>query len=234
MTQASNKPQVILHILQSIDGRVAGAFMGKALGLVSEYGRIRDELAPDCFVHGATTARQLYANGKVSAKRGAQVPVDDYVAKHSKRYMAVLDPDGTLGYDSPICNRRGMEGSHIVALLREDVDAAYLAYLRDQGVSYVLAGRGRFDVGLAVQKLGQLFGVTRIALMGGGYADGTFAAADVIDELSLVVAPVAQVASGQPSLFETVPGLTAAPLTWRLADVKRLPDSGLWLHYLRA
>lgn len=148
--------------------------------------------------------------------------------------MAVLDPDGTLGYDSATCERRGMEGSHIVALLREDVDTAYLSYLRRQGISYVLAGRGSFDAALAVEKLGTLFGITRIALMGGGYADGTFAAADVIDELSLVIAPVAQVASGQPSLFETMAGLTASPLTWQLADVERLPSSGLWLHYLRA
>lgn len=118
-----------------------------------------------------------------------------------------------------------------MALLREDVDSAYLGYLRKQGISYVLAGRGFFDAALAAEKPGALFGVTRDALMGGGYADGTFAAADVIDELSLAVAPVT---SDQPSLFGTVPGLAAGPLTWQPADVERLPDSGLWLHYLRA
>ena len=232
MTDAG-RPRVILHILQSVDGRVAGAFFGEAAGCVGEYGRIRDELSVDCFVHGATTARQLYARGTVRPQRQAQVPPGDHVARRASRYMAVLDPDGTLGYDSPTCERRGMEGSHIVALLTEDVTAAYLGYLRAQHVSYVLCGRGRFDAGLAVKKLGSLFGVRRIALMGGGLADGTFAAADAIDELSLVVAPVAEVASGAPSLFETLPGIEARPIAWRLHEVRRLPDSGLWLHYLR-
>lgn len=148
--------------------------------------------------------------------------------------MAVLDPDGTLGYDSATCERRGMEGSHIVALLTEDVPAPYLAYLRKRQVSYVLCGRGSFDAALAAEKLGALFGVTRIALLGGGIADGTFAAADTIDELSLVVAPVAEVTSGAPSLFETLPTVSAAPLTWRLVEARPLPDSGLWLHYTRA
>ena len=118
-------------------------------------------------------------------------------------------------------------------LLREDVNPGYLAYLRRVGVSYVLAGRGGFDAELALEKLQELFGVQRALLMGGGITDGTFAAAGCVDELSLVIAPVAEVQSGQPSLFETVRGLRADPLQFELAEVRRLPASGLWLHYVR-
>jgi riboflavin biosynthesis pyrimidine reductase len=69
--------------------------------------------------------------------------------------------------------------------------------------------------------------------MGGGFANGTFAAAECVDELSLIIAPVAEVASGQPSLFETTRGLRADPLEFELAEVRQLPNSGLWLHYMR-
>ena len=39
--------------------------------------------------------------------------------------------------------------------------------------------------------------------------------------------------AGQPSLFETVRGLSAQPLAFQLAEVRQLPSSGLWLHYVR-
>lgn len=228
------RPHIIVHILQSIDGRVAGNFFSQAYDLVGEYTAIRDELDAECIIYGATTAAQVLAG--VHAGRPTQVrrpvPAGDFRAEEADFYFAIVDPEGTLRFDSPSTSRGNLHG-HIVQLLREDVNPGYLSYLRSVGVSYVLAGRGSFDAELAAEKLQELFWIQRILLMGGGYADGTFAAADCVDELSLVIAPVAEVASGQPSLFETVRGLTARPLTFQLAEVRQLPSSGLWLHYMR-
>ena len=228
------RPHIIVHILQSIDGRVAGKFFSQAYDLVGAYGDIRDELDGDCIIYGATTAAQVLQG--VRAGRPTQVrrpvPAGDYVADQADFYFAVVDPEGTLNFSSPTTTRGNLQG-HIVQLLREDVNPGYLSYLRGIGVSYVLAGRGRFDAELAAQKLQEHFGVQRALLMGGGYADGTFAAAGCVDELSLVVAPVAEIASGQPSLFETVRGLSADPLQFELAEARQLPGSGLWLHYVR-
>lgn len=228
------RPHIIVHILQSIDGRVAGRFFSQAYDLVGEYGAIRDELDAECIIYGATTAAQVLSG--VHAGRPTQVrrpvPEGDFVAAEDDFYFAVVDPEGTLRFDAPTTTRGGLRGS-VVQLLREDVNPGYLSYLRGIGVSYVLAGRGSFDAELAAEKLQRLFGIQRALLMGGGYADGTFAAADCVDELSLVVAPVAEVASGQPALFETVRGLSAEPLSFELAEVRRLPGSGLWLHYVR-
>lgn len=228
------RPHIIVHILQSIDGRVAGKFFSQAYDLVGEYGAIRDDLDADCIIYGATTAAQVLEG--VHAGRPTQVrrpvPAGDFVAQEADFYFAVVDPEGTLRFDSPTTSRGGTQG-HIVQLLREDVNPGYLSYLRAVGVSYVLAGKGSFDAERAAEKLQECFGVQRALLMGGGYADGTFAAADCVDELSLVIAPVAEVTSGQPSLFETVRGLSAKPLSFQLAEVRQLPASGLWLHYLR-
>ena len=160
------------------------------------------------------------------------MPDGDFVAAEADFVFAIVDPEGTLRFDSPIVEHGGREGT-VVQLLREDVNPGYLHYLRGLGISYVLAGWGAFDPELAAEKLLQLFGVARLLLMGGAYADGTFAAADCIDELSLVIAPAAEVASGQPSLFETARGLRANPLAFELAEARRLPHSGLWLHYVR-
>lgn len=228
------RPHIIVHILQSIDGRMAGKFFTQAYDLVEAYIAIREELDGECIVYGATTAAEVLPG--VHAGRPTQVrrpvPAGDYVASEADFYFAVVDPEGTLRFDAPNTVRYGEEG-HIVQLLREDVNPGYLSYLRGIGVSYVLAGNGRFDVELAMEKLQELFGVQRVLLMGGGYADGTFAAADCVDELSLVVAPVAEVTSGQPALFETMRGVAARPVSFQLAEVRQLPGSGLWLHYVR-
>ena len=228
------RPHIIVHILQSIDGRVSGEFFSHASDLVGSYAAIRDELDAECIIYGATTAAQVLEG--VHAGRPTQgrrpVPAGDYVSSEADFYYAIVDPEGTLRFDSPSTTRGGREGA-IVQLLREDVNPGYLSYLRGIGVSYVLAGRGGFDANRAAEKLLERFGVCRALLMGGGYANGTFAAADCVDELSLVVAPVAEVASGQPSLFETMRGLSARPVAFELAEMRQLPGSGLWLHYVR-
>ena len=228
------RTHIIVHILQSIDGRVAGRFFSQASDLVGTYADIRDGLDAECIIYGATTAAQVLPG--VHAGRPTQVrrpvPDGDYLAAEEDFYFAVLDPEGTLKFDAPTTSRGGVQG-HIIQLLREDVNPGYLSYLRGVGVSYILAGRGRFDAELAAEKLSELFGVQRTLLMGGGIADGTFAAAGCVDELSLVVAPVAEVTSGQPSLFETMRGVSADPLAFELAEVRQLPGSGLWLHYVR-
>ena len=228
------RPHIIVHILQSIDGRVAGEFFSQAYDLVEDYAAIRDELDAECIIYGATTAAQVLPG--VHAGRPTQVrrpvPPGDYAARQGDFLFAIVDPEGTLRFDGPTTTRGGMQG-HIVQLLREDVNPGYLSYLRTLGVSYVLAGWRSFDAELAAEKLQELFGVYRALLMGGGYANGTFAAAGCVDELSLVVAPVAEVASGQPALFETVRGLSAKPLAFQLAEARPLGSSGLWLHYVR-
>jgi riboflavin biosynthesis pyrimidine reductase len=228
------RPHIIVHILQSIDGRVSGNFFSEAYDLVGEYVAIRDELDAECIIYGATTAAEVLDG--VHAGRPTQVrrpvPKGDYVAQEADFYFAIVDPEGTLRFDFPLTSRGELHG-HIVQLLRADVNPGYLSYLRSMGISYVLAGNRTFDAELAAEKLQELFWIQRILLMGGGVADGTFAAAGCVDELSLVIAPVAEVSSGQPSLFETVRGLRARPLTFQLAEVRQLPSSGLWLHYMR-
>jgi riboflavin biosynthesis pyrimidine reductase len=53
--------------------------------------------------------------------------------------------------------------------------------------------------------------------------------AGLIDEISLLVAPVADGRIGRPALFD-IDG-DAAPLRWMLEAVEQRPDSVLWLRY---
>ena len=54
---------------------------------------------------------------------------------------------------------------------------------------------------MALQKLKELFGINKLLLEGGSYLNNSFFHADLIDELSLVVAPVTAKYTDKP-LFQ--------------------------------
>ena len=58
-----------------------------------------------------------------------------------------------------------------------------------------------------------------------------FAAAGLIDELSIVLAPAADGDSGSASLFETGGFSTAAPTAYSLKAVEQIENDTLWLRY---
>ena len=92
----------------------------------------------------------------------------------------IIDPDGDPGYD----------GAQIIEVLTEQVDERYLGYLKSLEIPYIFAGETEIDVNVALFKLKDLIGCETLLLEGGSIINGSFQRADVIDELSLVVAPV--------------------------------------------
>ena len=113
-----------------------------------------------------------------------------------------------------------LDGDHLVAVLTERVPDDYLAGLRDRGVSYVLAGRADVDLGVVLEKIGTGFGVRTLLLKGGGGINGGMLRAGPIDEVSLLVVPVADGRVGTPALFD-VDGDGATPVRLALEAVER-------------
>lgn len=83
-----------------------------------------------------------------------------------------MDPDGILAWNTGCYERTGRDRSHVIEALTEKVSSGYLAYLRAQGVSYVIAGKEHLDCALLLQKLKTLFGIEHIILAGGGCING--------------------------------------------------------------
>jgi 2,5-diamino-6-(ribosylamino)-4(3H)-pyrimidinone 5'-phosphate reductase len=61
--------------------------------------------------------------------------------------------------------------------------------LRDNSVSYIVAGESAVDLVKAVNLLGESFGIRRLLLEGGGHINGAFLQADLVDEVSLLLVP---------------------------------------------
>jgi riboflavin biosynthesis pyrimidine reductase len=237
MTRHARRPYVICHILQSIDGRISGRFFGDEMTrpLVSEYAKLRTTFDVDAFAYGAATINQLFVHDRHPEPTGPTPDQadDDFVRADADRYLLSLDPAGTLGWTQTHVQRSGMEGARVIELLTEDVNDGVRAYFRENDVAYLVAGRDGLDLTLALQKLAHDYGIERILLQGGGVADAMFASEGLIDELSLVVAPVIDGGDGAqlvaPPPHDSVMQTTA----FSQLEVRRLGEAGLWLDYRR-
>ncbi len=230
-----NRLKIICNILQSVDGNIDGAFftMPEVRPALQAFARIREEYDCDAVISGATTAAEIYTDGFVDQLPEAQekIPRTDWRAAKAEKYAVVIDGEGTVRWQSGVVKRRG-ETMHVIAVLQENVSDAYIAHLRQSGVSYIFAGANAMDLPLAVKKLKELFGIESMLLSGGGIVDMAFLQAGLIDEISLVIPPVIDGGIHLSSAFDD--SLFAnhhAPVALKLMGVQRLEDGGLWLRY---
>ena len=194
----SEKPHVVCHMVVSLNGKITGEYLDSDAGTraADDYYRVHREFRADAFLCGRTTMEGSFTRGAkpdLAPFADAKIPREDFVAETRAKFFAVAaDPRGKLGWSGPEIRDPdpGYDGAHVVELLTERVDDAYLAFLHSRGISYVFCGKDEIDVPAALEKLRRLFGIRKLLLEGGGITDGHFADADAIDELSLVVAPV--------------------------------------------
>jgi len=153
-------------------------------------------------------------------------PREDFVAPGEHDSFAIaVDPKGKL-----VWKAGDMDGDHVVSVCTERVSNEYLARLRQRGVSYLLAGRDEVDLGLALEKIAARLGVQTLMLEGGGGINGSFLRDGLVDELSLLLAPVADGRVGTASVFD-VAGADVAPRRLTLEAVERRADDVGWLRY---
>ena len=124
----------------------------------------------------------------------------------------------------------------MVAVLSERVSEEYLAFLREKDVSYLLAGATDVDLAVALEKIRAVFGVRTLMLEGGGRINGAMLEAGLVDEVSLIVAPVADGEVGTAALFDVDAGADGSAPTRRasqlvLRSVEQRPAGLLWLRY---
>jgi len=228
-----SRPQVICHMMTSVDGRIVTEGWPQSEEGRRQYEEVHASYDAEAWMCGRVTMEQHFAAGTRSeadaSKQYDGPPREDFIApgEHDS-YAIAIDPRGRLIWKSG-----DAEGDHIVAVLTEGVSNDYLQSLREAGVSYLLAGRsGRDDVDLplALRKIGERLGVRTLMLEGGGGINGSMLQADLIDELSVLIAPVADTRTGTAALFD-VHGNRAFPRRLSLIAVEKRPDDVLWLRY---
>ena len=216
------RPYVICHMGPSIDGRITG--VGGVASLTAAYERTAKTFKADGWIIGRVSM-EPYAGKSRIPRRKIRIPRKDFVANaKAKSYAIAVDPSGKLRWKS-----NAIDDEHVIAILTERVSDQYLAFLRSRRVSYLFGGRSEINLKRVLAKLRSRFGIKTLLLEGGGKINGSFLAADVIDELSILIAPVADGAVGTPTLFDVGPASVRHRL--RLISVKKLEHDIVWLRY---
>jgi 2,5-diamino-6-(ribosylamino)-4(3H)-pyrimidinone 5'-phosphate reductase len=170
-------------------------------------------------------AKRLRSDAEVAKEYEGSAPRADFRAKGDfESFAFAIDPRGRLAWES-----NEISGDHIVAILSERVSEDYLAFLRERGLSYILAGERDIDLPLALERIGERFGVRTLMLEGGGRINGRMLAAKLIDEVSVLIAPAVDGRLGTPALFD----ISGDGASHRLAleHMERRTDGLIWLRY---
>ncbi len=222
-----SRPYVICHMVPSVDGRIVTSGWRAARGLAAEYERTAATFGADGWIIGRISMAPYAGRSRLPARsRGRPLPRTDFVARaDAASYAIAIDPRGKLRWESA-----AIDDDHVVTILTEQVTDRTLRLLRARGVSYLFGGERRIDLPTVLEKLRARLGIRRLLLEGGGKINGSFLAAGCIDELSLLVAPVADGGVGTPTLFDAPRGRAPAR-TLRLLSVERRPGDLLWIRY---
>ena len=232
-----NRPYMICHILSALDGKIAGDFMRTAANRSAgaAYGQIRAAYGAQAWLYGTTTTKEFtgFRQPEIAPLTEA-VPEGDYVAESGwALYYVSVDTLGEIAWDAGVYRRTGCPDAHVIEILTERTPAAYRAYLRRQGVSYLLAGEDTLDCQIAAQKLKALFGIEKVLICGGGTVNWSFLSAGVVDELSLLLSPVADGDPSTPTVFERMGQLGAtSPVAFHLKQITQCAPDVVHLTYL--
>ena len=236
------RPFVVCHMLTSLGGKIDGTFFGvpETVPAIKAYGELRSFYGCQATLYGTTTMLGGYVDGRVGALSvGDTLPSPkDWVNPAGKvlgNFIVSVDPVGELAFSSSTIEKKGRPAAHVIEALTEQASPAYLAYLQKQGVSYVFAGKDRLDCPLLLQKLRNLFDIEKLMVAGGGIINWSFASEGIIDELSLVIAPVADGGTDSVSIFEhSAFSPERIPVALHLKEAKALNGDALWLRYCRS
>jgi riboflavin biosynthesis pyrimidine reductase len=226
------RPTVICHMIASLDGglhlsRCSTSPDGSRAEWSQVYEQIHQQLDGDAWIVGRVTMAEM---SKAAPHPPAPPTTVDRPLHVGTRgaggYAVALDPSGKLHFDGP-----DIGGDHVVVLLGPEVQDSHLAELAADGVSYLVSETAAFDLSAMLGVLGQEFGIARLLLEGGAGICGSFFAAGLVDELSLLVAPVLDGRAGHQGFVEFGKTGLAGKAQLSLTGCEALPHGLVHLRY---
>lgn len=234
-----NKPYVIIHTHTSIDGNLDIMDLRE----FEEASRQYQELALDPekqvfeiqgYLNGKTTTEDnmTFYKKPVLDENAAPVPEGDYVADpNAPMYYLSIDARGELAFEENTFGYGGI-ASHIVEVLTEQASNAYKDFLGKKKISYIIAGKDQIDYEVMLDKFYNLFNIKRMMVGGGGTMNWSFVQNGLVDEVSVILAPIA---NGDPDAHRFFaakePYSNINELAFQLKSVKELEHGTLWIRY---
>lgn len=236
----SERPHVICHMMQTLDGKIASGIPGEEIimDFFDLYTQTEAKLQAKAWMFGRKTAT-AFADSVIDLPiRKSEFEQGDYVVKsesegEGETFAVVIDTQGTLRWSKNHLNLSSQIGEfHIITIVTGQTPKEYLSYLRSKKISYIVCGDTTADLNEALNKLMQLFGIKKVLLEGGGSFNGSMMSQGLVDEISLLLLPRVLNKKDAPSLFdqETV---ELKPRDYQLQSSTQLDRGVLWLRYSR-
>lgn len=224
------KPYVTVHMISSIDGKIDARRWagnpGAYAQFAGEYEAVHEMLGATSWIVGRTTMQEFACRPSVDIHDDGPLPRATHnAAPDADSFAVVIDPKGKLTWD-----RDNVNGDRVIEVLTEQVSDRYLHHLKSMGVSYVFGGTDTIDIRHVLHELKATFKIDSLLVEGGGILNGSFIAAGVIDEISLLVAPIADGQNDGPMTFDHR-GPTIPATELELMDVQKRDHGVLWLRY---
>jgi riboflavin biosynthesis pyrimidine reductase len=215
------KPYVSILMVTSIDGRLhPSRFTASPDGTrgdwYGQYEKVHASLRANAWLVGRVTMAEMSKAGPHASPGPWKVERPIHVAKTDAASFAVaLDLSGKLHFQSG-----KLSGDHVIVLLGRDTPDGHLAELAADGVSYVVSAGAEFDIPGLLDVLGRNFGITHLVVEGGAKTNGAFLAAQVVDELRVLVAPALDGAEQVQGIVDYRNGLAGVVrMQFKSADV---------------
>lgn len=219
------RPYIICHMMQSVDGRIACDMVDKISG--NEYYDALDQLNCQAHVEGKHSYQIHYCGFKEFwVEKPEKITGEEfYVASRHSNYRVSVDTRGTLLWEN------GASANHI-CVVSELASRQYLDYLREKNISYIAVGKEHIDLARAMEILSSEFGVSRVAVVGGGKINGGFLKVGLLDEVSAMIAPGIDGRAGQPALFDGIEDKEGyLPIKLKFNEVTTFPNGVIWARY---
>lgn len=231
-----NRPYIICHMTSSIDGKLhPSRFTVPAAGISPQvlrghYDAVAAKFQADGWMVGRKTMTEMAKGQERAYPNAPAIPRRPHVGSRNGREFGIgIDPAGRAHY-----GKDEVYGAHVVAVLGEQVSDAYLAELRDDGVSYIFAGPRGDDLEGALAQLAAVFGVRKLLLEGGGRINGAFLRRGLIDEFSTLIRPGVDGTAGADTIvdYDGIDGeRPGAGQSLRLTHCEVLDGGTVWLRH---
>ena len=232
------RPYVICHMMASLDGSIDCA-MTEQIDDTNHYYEALAQFDCPSTLEGKTTLAMHYAQDGAFQPQKAHEDAGQQIYKASQppkshplgrdlegAYAIGVDTLGTLLWDDDTTE---LFGRPLLMILSEQTSQEYLDYLKQKHISYITTGRDCINLASALETLRTVFGVERLAVVGGGHINGSLLDQGLIDEVSMMYGYGIDGREGMAAAFDGR-SQESKPIRLTFKSVEEL-DGIVWMRY---
>ena len=213
-------------MIASVDGRI-DCDMTEQIEGGNEYYEALESLACPSMLMGRVTMQMHYALAEpfIAADTTPIGCEAFHIARKAAAYCVGVDTHGILQW-----GESEFDGQALLVITDEQCPKAYHDRLTEQGISWIATGKNGINLARAMELLAEKFGIERLAVTGGGHINGAFLEAELLDEVSFMVAPGIDGRGGMAAVFDGIADKNRPATQLYLQSVKQMGET-VWMRY---